>query len=122
MLDRLNHRLRNQLQLMVDARQVLGYIQQQCRTATQQLTAVTADNRAIFQLNRSRSMTRRLLVILSRNSHLAISRGNISLLEKHLNLADLRLVARTGSQFVGSRIVTADHPKCRNPPCSHPYP
>ena len=59
MLDRLNHRLRNQLQLMVDARQVLGYIQQQCRTATQQLTAVAADNRAILQLNRSRSMTRR---------------------------------------------------------------
>ena len=49
-----------------------------------------------------------LLMILSRYSHLAISRGNISLLEKHLNLADLRLVARTGSQLVGSRIITAD--------------
>ncbi len=51
MLDRLNHRLRNQLQFMVDARQMLGNIQNQCRTATQQLTAVTADNRTILQLN-----------------------------------------------------------------------
>ena len=108
MLDRLNHRLRNQLQLVVDTSQMLGYIQDQCRTAPQQLTAVTADNRSILQFNRSRSMTRRLLVFLSRYSHLAISRGNISLLEEHLNLADLRLVARTGSQLVGSRIITAD--------------
>ena len=50
MLDWLNHRLRNQLQFMVDARQMLGNIQYQCRTATQQLTAVTADNRAIHKI------------------------------------------------------------------------
>ena len=107
MLNRLNHRLRNQLQLMVDARQVLGNIQDQCRTATQQFAAVTADNRAILQLYRSRSMTRCLLMILSRYSYLAIIRSNLSLLEKQLNLADLLLVASTSSQLVGSCIVTA---------------
>ena len=108
MLDRLNHRLRNQLQLVVDASQMLGYIQDQCRATTQQLAAVTADNRTILQFNRSRSMACLLLMLLSRYGYLAISGSNISLLEEHLNLADLRLVARTGSQLVGSRIITAD--------------
>ena len=109
MLDRLNHRLRNQLQLVVDASQMLGYIQDQCRATTQQLAAVTADNRTILQFNRSRSMACLLLMILSRYSHLAIIRSNLSLLEKQLNLADLLLVARTSRQLVGSRIITADN-------------
>ncbi len=88
---------------------MLGYIQDQCRTATQQLTAVTADNRAILQLNRSRSMTRLLLMILSSYSHLAVIRSNLSLIEEHLNLVDLLIIASTSRQLVGSRIVTTDN-------------
>lgn len=41
MLDRLNHRLRNQLQFMVDACQLLGNIQEQGGTTAQQLAAMT---------------------------------------------------------------------------------
>ena len=48
MLDRLNHRLRNQLQFMVDACQLLGNIQEQGGTTAQQLAAMTADNGTIL--------------------------------------------------------------------------
>ena len=109
MLDRLNHRLRNQLQFMVDACQLLGNIQEQGGTTAQQLAAMTADNGTILQLNGRRGMTRLLLMILGSYRHLAVISSNLSLIEEHLNLIDLIFIASTSRHLVGSSIVTADN-------------
>ena len=109
MLDRLNHRLRNQLQFMVDACQLLGNIQEQGGTTAQQLAAMTADNGTILQLNGRRGMPRLLLMILGSYRHLAVISSNLSLIEEHLNLIDLIIIASTSRHLVGSRIVTADN-------------
>ena len=94
---------------MVDARQLLGNIQNQCRTTAQQLAAMTTDDGTILQFNGRSSMSRLRLMILGSNRHLAILSSNLSLIEEHLNLVNLILVASASRHLVGSRIETADN-------------
>ena len=58
MLDRLDHRLRYELHLMVDASQMLGDVEQESCAATEQLTGVRGDDGAVLQLDGRRCVLR----------------------------------------------------------------
>ena len=51
MLDRFDHRLRNQLEFVVDAAQMLHHIEQQSSTTAEQFTAMSTDDGTILQFD-----------------------------------------------------------------------
>ena len=93
---------------MVDASQMLGDVEQESCAATEQLTGVRGDDGAVLQLDGRRCVARLLLVLLGSHCGAAEIGAYSCLVEEHLYLAYLCLVACPACQFVG-RVIVAAH-------------
>ena len=101
------HRLRNELQLMIDTCQMLGDIKQKSSTAPKQSTRMGGDDSAILQLYGSRCVPRQLLMLLGCDSGATEVGADACLIEQHSYLGHLGFVACPESQLVRSSIITA---------------
>ena len=91
LLDRLDHGLRNQLDLVVDARQMLRGVEQQSSTRSQQRTGLGGDDGAVGQLNGGRGHSTLLLALAGRDDRFAVLHRDVRPFQQQRDLVDLLL-------------------------------
>ena len=91
------------------ARKVLHHIEQQSRTTAKQITRFGGDDSTILHFHRSTVYTSLVFPFVGSHGNTSIARRDFRLIEQHLNLAHLTLVASPVSQFVGGIVVATDN-------------
>ena len=108
-LYRFDHRLRNQFGVVVDTGKMLHHIEQQGGTATEQKTGMCGDDSTVLEFDGRRRVPGALEALLGGNGSAAEVGIDLCLVEEHLYLTDLVLIASSPCHLIGGIVVAADN-------------
>ena len=106
-LYRFDERLREEFQAMIDSCKMLHDIKQKCSRTSEQLARLGCDDSTVLKFDSRRRMSGKLLVVLGSRCGASEVGCNLSLIEQHLYLGYLRLVASATCKLVGGIVVAA---------------
>ena len=109
LLDRLYHALGDEFHLVVDAGKIFGDIEQQGGTTAKQRTRLRRDDGAVGQFDGGRGVPTAGLALIGGHRASTVGGGNLHLVEEHLYLLHLLVVAGTIGQLVRGGVVAADN-------------